>query len=151
MVGWQLLEGWPCHIWPICRMKFASLEANLGGAAAFLSSSLWEESRHDSNIVDWGLIPQSFSINHTELHLVIPYQFLPCFLRYSLSLLFACFGDTSSAGLYMTKLSYLTAWPETHCLFDITNSAYNVLWRSLRINIESIFKLMIVLMKNAQL
>ena len=31
----------------------------------------------------------------------------------------------------MTKLSRLTAWSRSHCLFDITNSAYNVLWRSL--------------------
>ena len=28
----QLSERWPCHSWPVCRMKFASLEANLGGA-----------------------------------------------------------------------------------------------------------------------
>ena len=27
----QLSERWPCHIWPVGRMKFASLEANLGG------------------------------------------------------------------------------------------------------------------------
>ena len=26
----QLSERWPCHIWLVGRMKFASLEANLG-------------------------------------------------------------------------------------------------------------------------
>ena len=25
----QLSERWPCYIWPVGRMKFASLEANL--------------------------------------------------------------------------------------------------------------------------
>ena len=26
----QLSERWPCHIWPVYRMKFATHEANFG-------------------------------------------------------------------------------------------------------------------------
>ena len=54
----QLSERWPCHIWLVGRMKFASLVVNLGGvwtfslSHIFLSPSLWEESQH-YNIVDW--------------------------------------------------------------------------------------------------
>ena len=33
----QLSERWPCHIWLVGRMKFASLEANLGEVRAFFS------------------------------------------------------------------------------------------------------------------
>ena len=32
----QLSERWPCHIWLIDRMKFASLEANSGGGWGLL-------------------------------------------------------------------------------------------------------------------
>ena len=31
----QLSERWPCHIWPVDRSRFASLEANLAGVGAF--------------------------------------------------------------------------------------------------------------------
>ena len=40
-------ERWLCHIWPVDMMKFASLEANLGGGwdllVSFLSPSFLEE------------------------------------------------------------------------------------------------------------
>ena len=49
----QLSERWPCHIWLVGRMKFATLEANFGGVGTFslshsclFSPSLWEESQH---------------------------------------------------------------------------------------------------------
>ena len=32
----QLCERWACHIWPVGRMKFASLEANLSGSGGLL-------------------------------------------------------------------------------------------------------------------
>ena len=48
----QLSERWPCHIWHVDGVKFASLEANFGGVwgpfrlshSFFLSPSLLEES-----------------------------------------------------------------------------------------------------------
>ena len=55
----QLSWRWPCHIWLVARMKFASLMVNLDGGSGplypiflyylslSLSLSLWEESRHD--------------------------------------------------------------------------------------------------------
>ena len=43
VVGWctllQLLERCPCHILLVGRMKFASIEANLGGGLGLLSPS----------------------------------------------------------------------------------------------------------------
>ena len=35
-----LSERWPCHIWPVGRMKFASLEANLDGIWGLLDPIL---------------------------------------------------------------------------------------------------------------
>ena len=35
----QLSERWYYHIWPVDGMKFASLEANLGGGQGFRSLS----------------------------------------------------------------------------------------------------------------
>ena len=51
----QLSDRWPCHNLFVGRMKFATIEANLGGGWSlliypillFLSPSLWEESSHD--------------------------------------------------------------------------------------------------------
>ena len=48
----QLSERWPCRIWPVDRMKFATLEAyfewewgSIGlSHSSVLSPSLWEES-----------------------------------------------------------------------------------------------------------
>ena len=33
----QLSERWPCHIWLVGRMKYASIEANLGGGWGLLA------------------------------------------------------------------------------------------------------------------
>ena len=47
-------ERWPCHIWLVDRIKFASIEAKLGGGSGPFSLSysfslplFWEESLHD--------------------------------------------------------------------------------------------------------
>ena len=53
----QLSERWPCHIWLVGRMKFAALEANLGGGrdlfSIFHSSSLsTSEEEHGGSVVE---------------------------------------------------------------------------------------------------
>ena len=49
----QLSERWPCHIWLVGRIKFASLEVNVSlGLLVNPILLVWEEPQLDWNIVD---------------------------------------------------------------------------------------------------
>ena len=51
----QLSERWPCHIWLVGRIKFASLEVNVSLGWGLLVNPIllvWEEPQLDWKIVD---------------------------------------------------------------------------------------------------
>ena len=83
----QLSERWPCHVWIVGRMKFASLVSILVGVVAFLVYPiLFLLLTHDWSIVDWNFKPKNNIINEpisgqTELWSTIWHSYNKCSLK----------------------------------------------------------------------